>query len=471
MHDLMHDETPPLAWAQRLADVLALDIAGRLATWLCFGKTLLDAPPVHMVLLYFCCCLAFLLLPHGPGLCAGRALAAAALRLATAWAGVLLSGLLFSMLIGPVGTPSHLWLAYWFGAGLLTLAAARSLTYAALYYLRTLGLNSRRVLLLGYGPTGREMHRRTQQQPWLGYQVLAIQDDQADQADPAGLSAGAPAPLRLAPQADLGLFVTANAVQEIWVALPLGAAARLHELQRALRHVPVALRWMPDPSGGPQAALRMVDFLGMPAFDLNRLATRGAALLVKAVFDRVFALAALVALAPLFCVIAACIKCSSPGPVFFRQRRNGLDGKAFDVYKFRSMQVHQEHGTLTQARRGDVRLIRIGHFIRRTSLDELPQFINVLLGDMSVVGPRPHAVQHNELYRTLLESYQLRQRVKPGITGWAQMHGHRGGTDTLDKMALRVKYDLDYIQHWSLWLDLRIIAWTAVRGWHDKNAY
>jgi len=193
--------------------------------------------------------------------------------------------------------------------------------------------------------------------------------------------------------------------------------------------------------------------------------------LVKAAFDRLFAAVALLALAPLFGVIAAGIKWSSPGPVFFRQRRNGLHGKTFDVYKFRSMHVHQEHGMLTQARRGDARLIRFGHFLRRTSLDELPQFINVLLGDMSVVGPRPHAVQHNEMYRHLLESYQLRQRVKPGITGWAQMHGYRGATDTLDKMALRVQFDLDYIQHWSLWLDLRIIAWTAVMGWRDKNAY
>ena len=466
MYRLTHNDAPHLAWTLRLADVLALNMAGQLAAWLCFGKTLLNAPPVHIVVLYFCCCLSFLLLPHAAYAGAGRELTVAALRLAAAWGGVLLIGLLFGKLIHVVGTPSLLWLVYWFLMGMLTLAIGRALAYGALYYLCKRGLHGRRVLLLGYGPTGREMHRRAQQQPWLGYQVLAIQSDPADPQE-----ALAPVALRLAPQADLRAYVTSHGVHEIWVALPLDAAARLHELQRLLLHVPVELRWVPDTSGNEPGAVRMVDFLGVPALDLNRLAVRGAAVLVKAAFDRLFAAVALLALAPLFGVIAAGIKWSSPGPVFFRQRRNGLHGKTFDVYKFRSMHVHQEHGMLTQARRGDARLIRFGHFLRRTSLDELPQFINVLLGDMSVVGPRPHAVQHNEMYRHLLESYQLRQRVKPGITGWAQMHGYRGATDTLDKMALRVQFDLDYIQHWSLWLDLRIIAWTAVMGWRDKNAY
>jgi putative colanic acid biosynthesis UDP-glucose lipid carrier transferase len=135
------------------------------------------------------------------------------------------------------------------------------------------------------------------------------------------------------------------------------------------------------------------------------------------------------------------------------------------------MKVHHEQGTLTQACRDDPRLSRIGHFLRRTSLDELPQFFNVLLGDMSVVGPRPHALQHNDMYKDRLESYMLRHRVKPGITGWAQIHGYRGETDTVDKMAKRVLFDLYYIQNWSLWMDLRIIAWTAVKGWTGKNAY
>ncbi len=135
------------------------------------------------------------------------------------------------------------------------------------------------------------------------------------------------------------------------------------------------------------------------------------------------------------------------------------------------MKPHQESNVVTQATKNDPRITRIGEFIRRTSLDELPQFINVLLGDMSIVGPRPHALQHNDMYKDMLELYMLRHRVKPGITGWAQIHGHRGETDTLDKMAKRVQFDLYYIQHWSLWMDMRIILWTAFKGWTGKNAY
>jgi putative colanic acid biosynthesis UDP-glucose lipid carrier transferase len=157
--------------------------------------------------------------------------------------------------------------------------------------------------------------------------------------------------------------------------------------------------------------------------------------------------------------------------VLFRQPRLGLNGREFKVYKFRTMKVHQEQNTVTQATKNDPRITPIGGFLRRTSLDELPQFINVLLGDMSVVGPRPHALQHNEMYKDLLETYMLRHRVKPGITGWAQIHGHRGETDTVDKMARRVEFDLHYIQHWSLWMDVRIIIWTAFKGWTGKNAY
>jgi putative colanic acid biosynthesis UDP-glucose lipid carrier transferase len=205
--------------------------------------------------------------------------------------------------------------------------------------------------------------------------------------------------------------------------------------------------------------------------DLNQPISSGLNGIIKDLFDRAFATIALILLLPLFIVLAILIKKSSPGPVFFKQPRLGLNGREFDVYKFRTMKVHQEHNQITQATKDDPRLTPIGGFLRRTSLDELPQFINVLLGDMSVVGPRPHALQHNEMYKDLLEMYMLRHRVKPGITGWAQIHGYRGETDTVDKMAMRVEFDLHYIQNWSLWMDVRIIIWTAFKGWTGKNAY
>jgi len=196
------------------------------------------------------------------------------------------------------------------------------------------------------------------------------------------------------------------------------------------------------------------------------------ALHIKDGFDRLFALTVLVLLSPLLLALALTIKATSPGPVLFRQLRLGLDSRPFHVYKFRSMHVHRESdGQVTQATNDDPRITPLGRFMRRTSLDELPQFLNVLRGDMSVVGPRPHALVHNDIYRKRLSQYMLRHSVKPGITGWAQVNGLRGETDTLEKMKARVEHDLWYIDNWSLWLDLKIIFLTVFKGFVNPNAY
>ena len=174
---------------------------------------------------------------------------------------------------------------------------------------------------------------------------------------------------------------------------------------------------------------------------------------------------------PVMLLVALGVKLTSPGPVIFKQRRYGLDGQEIYVYKFRSMRVCEDGAIIQQAGRSDPRTTRFGAFIRRTSLDELPQFINVLQGRMSVVGPRPHAVAHNEQYRKLISGYMLRHKVKPGITGWAQVNGLRGETETLDKMRARVQYDIDYMRNWSLVFDLMIIGKTLLVVWRDQNAY
>ena len=193
---------------------------------------------------------------------------------------------------------------------------------------------------------------------------------------------------------------------------------------------------------------------------------------IKAAEDRILATLILVAISPLMLFIALGVKLSSPGPVLFKQKRHGWDGKPIKVYKFRTMRVHEEEeGKITQARRSDPRVTPFGAFLRRTSLDELPQFFNVLQGRMSIVGPRPHAVEHNEFYKEQVEAYMQRHRVKPGITGWAQINGWRGETDTLEKMRKRVEYDLYYIENWSLWFDLKIIFLTLFKGFVNKNAY
>lgn len=193
---------------------------------------------------------------------------------------------------------------------------------------------------------------------------------------------------------------------------------------------------------------------------------------LKTVEDFLFACIFLIIASPLMLVIALLIKLSSEGPIFFKQERQGMNGKKFMVYKFRSMIIHEEEfGIVSQAKRNDHRVTSIGRILRRTSLDELPQLFNVLKGDMSIVGPRPHAIAHNQYYENLVSSYEQRFRVKPGITGWAQINGFRGETDTLEKMERRIEYDVYYIEHWTLLFDLKIIALTLWRGFFHRNAY
>jgi putative colanic acid biosynthesis UDP-glucose lipid carrier transferase len=194
-------------------------------------------------------------------------------------------------------------------------------------------------------------------------------------------------------------------------------------------------------------------------------------MVAKRISDIVLASLILLLISPILLLLALGVKLSSPGPVIFRQRRNGLAGEEIEVYKFRSMRSMDNGAVIKQATKGDPRITPFGAFIRRTSLDELPQFVNVLQGRMSIVGPRPHAVAHNEQYREIIKAYMVRHKVKPGITGWAQVNGHRGETDTVDKMRARVEYDLEYLRNWSLGLDLQIIARTVKLVFFDRNAY
>jgi putative colanic acid biosynthesis UDP-glucose lipid carrier transferase len=198
---------------------------------------------------------------------------------------------------------------------------------------------------------------------------------------------------------------------------------------------------------------------------------RGPAGVLKRLEDVVLALLILVLISPILLCIAIAVKLSSPGPVIFRQRRYGLDGEEILVYKFRSMRVTEDGDKIEQARKNDDRVTPLGRILRKTSMDELPQFVNVLQGRMSIVGPRPHAVAHNELYRGLIKSYMVRHKVKPGITGWAQVNGFRGETDSLEKMEGRIRCDLDYLRNWSLRLDLLIIARTIRLVFKDASAY
>jgi putative colanic acid biosynthesis UDP-glucose lipid carrier transferase len=452
----------------RLADVLALAAAGQLASLIRFGYFVGDGQPIHSVLLYLCSALAFLLFSEFELYASWRGRSGLAMfgRVALIWALVLLIGLFIGFLIHHVGELSRLWLFYWFITGTIFIAAVRWVCYSILCQLRKNGVNKKTVLIVGYGRIGREMHMRALRDDWYGYEVKAIHACGED-----GGNIDTRSVMLIERQEDIPAYVKDNNINEIWLALSMRSSDKLQEIQYLLRNSLVDIRWIPDTIGMQILSKKIGDFLGFPAVDINRPATSGLNGIAKDAFDKLFALAAMILLLPLFIVIAIAIKLSSPGPILFKQPRLGLNGSRFNVYKFRSMKPHRERGVITQAKADDERITKIGKFIRRTSLDELPQFLNVFLGDMSIVGPRPHALQHNEMYSDLLDVYMVRHRVKPGITGWAQINGYRGETDTVDKMEKRVQFDLYYIQNWSMWMDLHIIAWTAFKGWTGKNAY
>jgi putative colanic acid biosysnthesis UDP-glucose lipid carrier transferase len=468
MQSVINKDSSQLELSLRLIDVLAIAAASQLASFLHFNAPLAETTPIHTGLVFLCCSLAFLMLPQ-LGLYnswRGRSMMGMLGRIIASWALVLLIGLFFSFLIHHVGSVSRLWVSYWYVISIALLALSRVFVYSTLRYLRKKGWNRKGVVIVGYGRIGQEMHQRARQQSWLGYEVKAVHSEAEDTNQIID-----PAIRKIDTLEDIHGYVSANQVHEIWLTLPISASAKLQQLQYLLRNELVDIRWIPDTLSMQILSSTVVDFLGFPAVDLNRPISSGANGIIKDLFDKIFSLVMLVLMAPLFLVIAIGIKYSSPGPVFFRQPRHGLNGRKFDVFKFRTMKLHQEHGRVTQATQNDPRITPFGHFLRRTSLDELPQFFNVLIGDMSVVGPRPHALQHNELYKDQVETYMLRHRVKPGITGWAQIHGYRGETNTVDKMAKRVQFDLYYIRNWSLWMDLQIITWTAFRGWTGNHAY
>ncbi|WP_109482826.1 undecaprenyl-phosphate glucose phosphotransferase [Paraburkholderia sp. C35] len=267
-------------------------------------------------------------------------------------------------------------------------------------------------------------------------------------------------------------FVRTERLNEIWVLNYPFKPVQVEVLLQEFKHEFVNIRVLPllDDSGPIKPSVG--DYRGIPVLNLKAAPERGWYTIPKEIFDRVFAVCALVLLSPLLVIIALAVKLSSPGPVLFRQYRKGMNGHVFSIYKFRTMyQGADKQGTVVQAQRGDIRVTRVGSVLRSTSLDELPQFLNVLNGDMSVVGPRPHAVEHDEYYKDRVQDYMFRYRIKPGITGLAQVNGFRGETEQLEKMDGRVKLDTYYIQNWSFWMDMKIIALTLIKGFSGKSAY
>jgi putative colanic acid biosynthesis UDP-glucose lipid carrier transferase len=314
----------------------------------------------------------------------------------------------------------------------------------------------RSVIVVGANSVGIKFAAICDKHSNLFMQMHGFFDDRADARQPTGLRH----PL-LGKMSEIAAYVRGNNIKMIFISQPISAQPRIKQLLDELQDTTASVYFLPDIYIFDLMQARFDNVGGMPVIAICETPFMGLNSAIKRASDIVFGLVILLSLVPLMVAIALAVKLTSPGPVIFRQRRYGLYGEEIIVYKFRSMTVLDDGGTIVQARKGDRRLTRIGAFLRRSSLDELPQFVNVLQGRMSVVGPRPHAVAHNELYRKLIKGYMLRHKVKPGITGWAQVNGMRGETATLDKMQARIQYDLDYLRSWSVWLDLWIIVKTV----------
>ena len=352
------------------------------------------------------------------------------------------------------------WVAPWCQIG------AHFALRAAVPALRAFRGPPRSAVLAGINVPGLELARRLDGDIYSDIRVVGFVDDRS-----FGRVEGVGDFPVLAGIDQLPELVKRHRIDVVYLSLPMVAGPRIQALLDALRDTTASVYFVPDMFVTDLIQGRVDSVSGMPVLGVFDSPFSGMNGLIKRASDIVLSLLMLVSVFPLLLVLALLVKLTSPGPALFRQRRYGLDGEEIVVYKLRSMTVTEDGDSIRQCGKRDPRVTPLGAFLRRSSLDELPQLVNVLQGRMSLVGPRPHAVAHNELYRKLIKGYMQRHKVRPGLTGWAQVNGLRGETETVDKMKSRIEYDLDYLRNWSLRLDLCIIAktvWIVLTG---RNAY
>ena len=390
------------------------------------------------------------------------------IRLWWTWIGVILGLLLFAYVTKTSAEYSRRAVLTWFALTPVLL----TFSHGALHYfvgtLRQRGINTKSVAIVGAREVGAQLARTMISAPWMGLNPVGFYDDRA----PKGSRPLVTEPLSVVGNLDnLVDQARRGQIEMIYITLPMRAEHRIQQLIARLADTTVSVYMIPDffifdlmnASWTHIGELPAVSIYETPFYGVDSWVNRIEDILISTMILTVAALPML--------AIALIVKLTTPGPVIFRQRRYGLQGQPIEVWKFRTMMVSENGDDVQQATKEDPRVTRVGAFLRRTSLDELPQFINVLQGRMSIVGPRPHAIAHNEQYRRVISGYMLRHKVKPGITGWAQVNGWRGETETVDKMRARVEHDLAYIRNWSLWLDIKIIFATIFKGFVGKNAY
>ena len=399
----------------------------------------------------------------------GHSMTNLASRLLFAWVGTAFMISMPVLLVYPFHQTSFKAIAVWLLATPFMIIALHISRRLVLTKLRSNPSEPRRVAILGATELGLRMINSMKDMPWLGYRLVGFYDDRACSDDASRRLVED----KIVIKGDVEqLYKDSHdgKIDMVFVTLPMRAELRMHAVIDRLADTTVSPYVVPDVFNFDLLHSRLTCFQGIPALSIydspmvdNSWAKRAE--------DIVLGMGMLAVLALPMLLIAIGVKITSPGPVFFKQSRYGMSGEKIKVWKFRSMTVCEDGDTVTQAKKGDMRITPFGGFLRRTSLDELPQLFNVLSGSMSLVGPRPHAVAHNEFYRGQIKGYMLRHKVKPGITGLAQINGFRGETETLDKMSGRIAYDLEYIRNWSLMLDLQILWGTIFKGFVGQQAY
>lgn len=437
--------------------LLVILVSFLLAWWLRFDHAAL--PQAYLLALLFTLLVAAIVLPATGAF--RREFEWAVMRrlrrLVAGWAVVVLVLVSVAAMLKETDTFSRVWFGLWVLITLFGLIFLVMITHASATRSRLREQRARKVILVGAGESAQRVETRLREGS-TSMNLMACFGEAWSEA-------------LVRPIAELTAYVSENRVQEVWIAAPWENKTLLEQALDALKETVVDVNVIPDLHQYRLLNQGITEWGGLPVISLAGTPMTGSERRLKSIFDWTVALLIGVLLSPLIALISLLIKLSSTGPVLFKQKRHGLGGEAIEIYKFRTMKQHQEQpGQVTQAVAGDRRITGIGRFLRHTSLDELPQLLNVLKGEMSLVGPRPHAIEHNELFKSRIPRYMLRHKVKPGLTGWAQVNGFRGITDTPEKMALRIEHDLWYIQNWSLWLDVKILLMTPLVIMH-KNAY
>lgn len=397
----------------------------------------------------------------------GRPLRDEAIRITLVWL-VTFSSLVFIAFVTKTSEQfSRVVLIAWLVATPILLIIARYFLRQIFAYLRRLGVNHRSVAIVGITQNGLNFAMDLENKPEFGYDVVGFYDDRKERIHKNVLNHYA----HLGDFEDLVISARNGEWDQIYIALPVEARKRMLRLLEDLADSATPVRLLPDYFTTNLLQSKFIEIADNPVLCIYDSPFSADHALIKRIEDLLVGSIILTLISPILLCIAAAVKLTSSGPILFKQTRYGQKGERIKVWKFRTMTVCEDGNDIKQATKDDSRYTKIGGFLRRSSLDELPQFFNVLQGTMSIVGPRPHAVSHNEQYRTIIPGYMLRHLIKPGITGWAQINGWRGETNTLYKMRKRVEFDLEYMREWSLWLDFKIIFLTIFRGFTDKNAY